>query len=233
VPDLFPSPDIGPFGHRQRHARGHRIPVTIETGVLAAPQGRDSLVVLDEFGAADVAPLRNGCTCCTVRVQLQERLHRLLTDREQGKVPHFSRIVIRTGEELDPIRRTFASPRALEADFYLEDDPAQIAGPAQDGIARFTLREDAPLAWEAFSRFITTLMALRGADLLSAKGLLNVRGCLGPVVVQFMQHLAHRPVELAEWPDQDRRSRVTFVMRNAGERAVRDLFDAVRAFAEG
>ena len=25
----FPSPDIGMFGRRQRHVRGHRIPVTI------------------------------------------------------------------------------------------------------------------------------------------------------------------------------------------------------------
>ena len=47
-----------------------------------------------------------------------------------------------------------------------------------------------------------TLIALRGADLLRVKGLLNVAGCRGPVVVQFVQHLAHPPVELAAWPDE-------------------------------
>ena len=52
---------------------------------------------------------------------------------------------------------------------------------------------------------------MRGADLLCAKGLLNVEGCRGPVVVQFVHHLAHRPVELTEWPDEDRASRVAFV----------------------
>ena len=53
------------------------------------------------------------------------------------------------------------------------------------------LTEDAPLSWDAFSRFATTLTALRGADLLQMKGLLNIAGCRGPVAVQFMGHLAH------------------------------------------
>jgi Cobalamin synthesis protein cobW C-terminal domain len=72
---------------------------------------------------------------------------------------------------------------------------------------------------------------LRGADLLWAEGMLNVEGCRGPVVVRFERHLAHRPVELTEWPDHDRRSRVTFIARNIGERTVRALFDAIGAVA--
>ena len=49
-----------------------------------------------------------------------------------------------------------------------------------DSAHRFTLTEDAPLSWDAFSRFITTLQALRGADLLRVKGVLNIEGCRGP-----------------------------------------------------
>jgi G3E family GTPase len=74
-----------------------------------------------------------------------------------------------------------------------------------------------------------TLLALRGDDLLRAKGLLNVEGCMGPVVVQFVQHLAHQPVELQAWPDTDRRSRLVFIARSVRERDVRALFDAVQA----
>lgn len=228
----FPSPEIGPFGRRQRHARGHRIPVTIETGMHAVPRSHDTVVVLDEFGADDLALLRNGCSCCTVRVKLQDRLRRLLAERERGKF-HFARVAIQTGEEPGPIRRTFASPQALEAEFYLESGPLlQIAEhTSADGIAQFILTEDGPLDWDVFSQFITTLIGLRGADLVCARGLLNVEGCRGPVVVQFVQHLAHRPVELAEWPDEDRRSRVAFVARNLSEKSVRNLFEAVRALA--
>jgi hypothetical protein len=50
-------------------------------------------------------------------------------------------------------------------------------------------------------------------------------------VVQFVQHLAHPPTELAAWPDEERRSRVVFIARNLNETAARNLFDAVRALA--
>jgi len=73
------------------------------------------------------------------------------------------------------------------------------------------------------------LMALRGQDLLRVKGFLNVQGCEGPVVVQFVQHLAHPPVELTAWPDDNRQSRVVFITRNISEAQVRELFEAVRA----
>ncbi len=48
-------------------------------------------------------------------------------------------------------------------------------------------------------------------------------------MVQFVQHLAHPPVELEKWPDENRQSRVVFITRNISERQVRDLFAAIRA----
>ena len=102
-----------------------------------------------------------------------------------------------------------------------------------DDIASFTLIEDEPVAWDAFARAMETLIALRGPDVLRVKGFLNVEGCDGPVVVQFVQHLAHPPVELDRWSDGDRRSRVVFIARNLSERQVKGLFAAVRAVAKG
>ena len=87
------------------------------------------------------------------------------------------------------------------------------------------------MAWEPFARAMDTLTALRGPDLLRAKGLLNITGCKGPVLVQFVQHLAHPPVELRTWPDGERTSRLVFITRNISECAVRDLFAGVRAVA--
>ena len=85
--------------------------------------------------------------------------------------------------------------------------------------------EPAPLDFNAFARFMETLMALRGADLLRVKGFLNIAGCRGPVLVQVVQHLSHPPVELAAWPDADRRSRLVFIVdgldRTAIERSLR------------
>jgi G3E family GTPase len=101
-----------------------------------------------------------------------------------------------------------------------------------DGIASFVLEGEDPIQWPAFSRAMETLIALRGPDLLRVKGLLNVTGCRGPVVVQYVQHLSHPPVELEAWPDENRSTRVVFITRNMRECQVRDLFAAVQALAK-
>ena len=98
-----------------------------------------------------------------------------------------------------------------------------------DSLRSFTITEAAPLVWEPFAQAMKTLIALRGEDLLRVKGFLNVEGCKGPVVVQFVQHLAHPPLELLAWPPGERASRLVFIVRNISERAVRDLLAAVRA----
>ena len=222
----FPSPDIGMFGRRQRHARGHRIPVTILRRAGELPDDPAVVTVTDPFGANDRAP-SSSCPCCTVRVELQRVLQQLSAAHGQR---YFSRVVIETDEELGPILRTFVPERGLGARLYVDQSPP-ISTDQSEGIRNFVLTEDVPLDWDAFSRFMTTLMALRGADLLQAKGLLNVAGCRGPVVVEVLQHLAHRPVELQVWPDDDRTSRLVFTTRGIEEQAVRDLFGAVRALS--
>jgi G3E family GTPase len=123
-----------------------------------------------------------------------------------------------------------------------ELDPSRLTEPASDqrnafvaetahsdGIGSFMLTDDKPMPWAVFARSMDALMQLRGPDLLRVKGFLDVEGCKGPVVVQFVQHLAHPPVELQSWPDGDRQSRVVFISRNISEAQVRDLFKAVRA----
>jgi G3E family GTPase len=127
---------------------------------------------------------------------------------------------------------------ALDPDRMIEPSTGERSGFVAeaehgDGIVSFVVEQDTPIAWPAFSRAMETLIALRGADLLRVKGILNVEGCRGPVVVQYVQHLAHPPSELQAWPDDDRSSRVVFITRNIPEREIRALFAAVRALARG
>ena len=123
-------------------------------------------------------------------------------------------------------------------------DPQRVVEPAagersgfvaeaahSDGVTSFVIQPDKPIEWLSFARSMETLIALRGADLLRVKGILNVAGCQGPVVVQYVQHLAHPPVELEIWPDQNRASRIVFITRNIPERDVKALFGAVQALA--
>jgi G3E family GTPase len=123
-------------------------------------------------------------------------------------------------------------------------DPARLTEPGSnqrnafvaeaahsDGIGSFVMTDGRPMPWAAFARLMDTLMQLRGPDLLRVKGFLNIDGCQGPVVVQFVQHLAHPPVELERWPDENRQSRVVFITRNIAEQQVRGLFAAIAALA--
>ena len=133
-------------------------------------------------------------------------------------------IDVAVGGVLDPDR--FIAPATTERFGFIAE------AEHSDGIASFVLERQQPVEWPAFSRAMETLIALRGAELLRVKGILNVVGCRGPVVVQYVQHLAHPPVELQSWPDQNRDSRVVFITRNIQEAQIRDLFAAVERLAK-
>ena len=145
-----------------------------------------------------------------------------LTRRLQHLNPRAA-IDIAVGGMLDP-NRFIAPATAPRGSFVAEAEHS-------DGISSFVLARQEPIEWLGFARAMETLIALRGADLLRAKGILNVAGCRGPVVVQYVQHLAHPPVELQTWPDQNRDSRLVFITRNLREAQIRDLFGAVAALA--
>jgi G3E family GTPase len=132
-------------------------------------------------------------------------------------------VVTAANGELDPTRLT-ESAHVRRNTFVAEAEHS-------DGIVSFVLTETAPTRWTVFARAMETLLALRGSDVLRVKGFLDVEGCNGPVLVQFVQHLAPPPVELESWPDGERTSRVVFITRNIPEQQVRDLFSAVTALA--
>jgi len=99
------------------------------------------------------------------------------------------------------------------------------------GIDSFAITFDKPLAWPAFEQAMAVLTALRGADLLRVKGIVAVEGVRGPVVVHAVQHTSHRPIELQEWPDADRISRLVFITRGIGRAEIENLLAAVAAVA--
>jgi G3E family GTPase len=100
-------------------------------------------------------------------------------------------------------------------------------------VQSFVLRFEKPMAWAAFTQAMDVLTALRGPDLLRVKGLVNVEGKSGPMVVQGVQHLFHPPLELAAWPSADRTTRLVFITRGIPRQVVADLFAAIGAIGTG
>ena len=81
-------------------------------------------------------------------------------------------------------------------------------------IAAACLVFDEPIDWAAFSVWLTMLLHGRGEDVLRVKGIVNVPGLDGPVIINGVQHIIHSPLHLERWPDEDRRSRLVFITRD-------------------
>jgi|HubBroStandDraft_6_1064221.scaffolds.fasta_scaffold130763_2 G3E family GTPase len=75
------------------------------------------------------------------------------------------------------------------------------------------LTADAPLDWARFHDWLGGLRIAYGDKLLRVKGVLNVAGEDGPIIVHGVQHIFHPPVTLPRWPDDDRRSRLVLITR--------------------
>jgi G3E family GTPase len=85
---------------------------------------------------------------------------------------------------------------------------------------------DQPLDWTAFGLWLSMLLHARGEDVMRVKGLINV-GEDGPVVLHGVQHIIHPPDHLEEWPDEDHRSRIVFIMRNINPQ---EILKSLKAF---
>jgi G3E family GTPase len=96
-------------------------------------------------------------------------------------------------------------------------------------VQSFVLRFEKPMPWATFTQCMEVLTALRGPDLLRVKGLVNVEGKTGPMVVQGVQHLFHPSIELAAWPGPDRTTRLVFITRGIPRQTIADLFSAIGA----
>ena len=101
--------------------------------------------------------------------------------------------------------------------------------PAHIAACCFTF--DTALDWTAFGVWMTMLLHRHGDRVLRMKGLLNVAGVPGPVLVNGVQHLVHPPAHLDRWPDEDRRSRVVVISRGLGREEIERSLHAFNAIA--
>lgn len=105
---------------------------------------------------------------------------------------------------------------------------AETSGSHSEGIETFTLMYDEPLVWQELAAWLDALVMAHGSDLLRVKGILNIAGEARPIVVHTVQHLFHPPAPLAEWPYEDRRSRLVFITRGLSRAFVENIFDVIR-----
>ncbi len=100
-----------------------------------------------------------------------------------------------------------------------------------DGVTSFALIFDQALDWTAFGIWMTMLLNRHGDRVLRIKGMLNVTGVATPVLINGVQHVVHPPVHLEAWPDEDRRSRLVFIVRGIDRRPIEASLTAFNGLA--
>lgn len=78
-------------------------------------------------------------------------------------------------------------------------------------IRAFAVRRAGEVSAAGLAAWLELLAALRGANLLRVKGIVNVAG--RPVAIHAVQTVIHEPVELGAWPSEDRDTRIVFITR--------------------
>jgi G3E family GTPase len=91
-----------------------------------------------------------------------------------------------------------------------------------DRIRAYCYTFDQPLNFEDTMIWLERISGRCGEHLLRMKGLLNIAGRDAPLAVHGVHYLQHPPVTLARWPDEDRRSRLVFILRDLDHAAVEE-----------
>ena len=137
--------------------------------------------------------------------------------------------IVRTPEQADACRHLLGPDDASgsgrnggDPHEWIERFRQLESRPGHHGSVRtFAWRTRRRIDWTAFSVWLSLLVHRHGREILRIKGLLDVPGENGPVVLNAVQHFIHPPVHLEEWPDDDHSSRMVFIVQNCDETRLR------------
>jgi G3E family GTPase len=81
-------------------------------------------------------------------------------------------------------------------------------------IRSFAIVYDQPVSGTRLWQGLEALIGTSGDKLLRVKGIVNVMGQLQPRVIHIVQHVLYPVTTLPAWPDEDRRTRLVFIVRD-------------------
>lgn len=121
-----------------------------------------------------------------------------------------------------------ASVRPRESRAWLEELLKAAAVPAEPDpqIRTLSLVHEGEVTRPGLVLWLNLLAGFRGAGLLRVKGIVNVEG--RPVAIHAVQRVISEPVELEDWPDAERRTRLVVIARGMQEADIQATFEAFR-----
>ncbi len=123
-----------------------------------------------------------------------------------------------------PVRRN-ALGRVRQADAGAESHDGRIRA--------FSITLDTPISRVGLESALAMLVSFRSEYLLRFKAVVNVVGEDAPSVLHGVQHVLYPQAKLAAWPDDDRRSRFVFIVRDLEPEFVAQLLADFADAVEG
>jgi len=130
----------------------------------------------------------------------------------------------------DPVTRQadvgrWLAEAAVAAAAHASSERHEDGGARHDArVHSFVLRFTEPLEWVDFAEALDVLLASCGERILRVKGLLAVAGETAPRVVHCVRHVRYPVAVLPAWPDDDRTSRLVFIVRDCSREYVEKAF---------
>jgi G3E family GTPase len=94
-------------------------------------------------------------------------------------------------------------------------------------IRAFCLESDKLMPKSGFDLFLNLLRDAHGPHLLRVKGIIGLDDDPErPVVIHGVQHVFHPPVSLDHWPNNERRTRIVFILQDMDPKFVEGLWQA-------
>jgi G3E family GTPase len=126
-----------------------------------------------------------------------------------------------------------SEPDAEALSYYQSQGHAAPTAHAHDAdIKSFVLVRDKPLTLDMLRLFLEGLTREAGPDLLRVKGIVHVEERPDrPAVIQGAQQIFHSLDWLADWPSEDRRTRIVFITRAIDQDYIEDIFDLIERVA--
>lgn len=142
-------------------------------------------------------------------------------------------LTTRVAEVTDWLRSHEGGAPDVHADHHHGQDRDQphghAEGPHDPRIRTFSVRATEPIEWPALAMWLNSLVRRYGPSILRIKGLLNIVGAPGSVVLHGIQHVIPPLAPLESWPDDDISSRIVFVVQDIDPRPIHDSLLALLA----
>jgi G3E family GTPase len=129
----------------------------------------------------------------------------------------------------DPASKIPDVKRWLATEAYADTHRHHARDPNRhdDHIRAFALTASQAIPAGAFEMFMELVRSLHGPNLLRVKGVVKLtEHPEQPLVVHAVHHLMHPAARLERWPDEDRSTRMVFIVRDIEPRAITELFYA-------